>query len=173
MQLARTHLTDDPGRSKNPLKKAMRRRNAKKVEFSTPTYYEPDPRQWPPEEDEVDEDGLPSDDTQAQDERNGYEGGSSAVTPLDETHGDLADRWTMANEDGDFGGQSTVSPWTGTEATAPQDATSHDGENSCRLRILNAANIAQAIHRKQLRLVAYGTPIPSSMTILLNRGRSH
>lgn len=34
-------LGDNPERSKNPLKKAMRRRNAKMVQFSAPTYYDP------------------------------------------------------------------------------------------------------------------------------------
>lgn len=44
------HLTDDPGKSKNPLKKAMRRRNAKKVDFSTPTFYEASEVEWSDEE---------------------------------------------------------------------------------------------------------------------------
>lgn len=34
-------LGDNPEKSKNPLKKAMRRRNAKTVQFAAPTYYEP------------------------------------------------------------------------------------------------------------------------------------
>ena len=33
-------LGDNPEKSKNPLKKAMRRRNAKSVTFATPTYFE-------------------------------------------------------------------------------------------------------------------------------------
>ena len=33
-------LGDNPEKSKNPLKKAMRRRNAKTVQFTAPTYYE-------------------------------------------------------------------------------------------------------------------------------------
>ena len=34
-------LGDNPEKPKNPLKKAMRRRNAKTVQFTAPTYYEP------------------------------------------------------------------------------------------------------------------------------------
>ena len=34
-------LGDNPEKSKNPLKKAMRRRNAKTVQFAPPTYYDP------------------------------------------------------------------------------------------------------------------------------------
>ena len=34
-------LGDNPEKSKNPLKKAMRRRNAKTVQFAAPQYFEP------------------------------------------------------------------------------------------------------------------------------------
>ncbi len=40
MQLSQTMLGDNPEKSKNPLKKAMRRRNAKTVQFTAPTYFE-------------------------------------------------------------------------------------------------------------------------------------
>lgn len=40
-KLASTMLGDNPEKSRNPLKKAMRRRNAKTVTFSDPTYYDP------------------------------------------------------------------------------------------------------------------------------------
>lgn len=43
-------LGDNPEKSKNPLKKAMRRRNAKTVNFAPPTYYEPEDRDWSDEE---------------------------------------------------------------------------------------------------------------------------
>lgn len=48
-------LGDNPEKSKNPLKKAMRRRNAKTVNFAPPTYYEPEERVWSDNE-EVDDD---------------------------------------------------------------------------------------------------------------------
>ena len=47
-------LGDNPERSMNPLKKAMRRRNAKTVNFAPPTYFEPPEQQWSDEEDEID-----------------------------------------------------------------------------------------------------------------------
>lgn len=53
-------LGDNPEKSKNPLKKAMRRRNAKTVNFAPPTYYDADPRVWSDDEDE-DEDGEEGD----------------------------------------------------------------------------------------------------------------
>lgn len=40
LQLSATMLGDNPEKSKNPLKKAMRRRNAKTVTFTSPTYFE-------------------------------------------------------------------------------------------------------------------------------------
>lgn len=48
-------LGDNPEKSKNPLKKAMRRRNAKNVNFAPPTYYDADPRVWSDDEDEEEE----------------------------------------------------------------------------------------------------------------------
>src|SRR5690349_11513405 len=48
-------LGDNLEKSKNPLKKAMRRRNAKTVQFSSPTYYEPSEYEY--SDDEEDEDG--------------------------------------------------------------------------------------------------------------------
>src|ERR1700761_3317812 len=49
-------LGDNPEKSKNPLKKAMRRRNAKTVQFAPPTYYEPSDYEYSDEEDEEGED---------------------------------------------------------------------------------------------------------------------
>jgi hypothetical protein len=40
LQLSATMLGDNAEKSKNPLKKAMRRRNAKTVTFTSPTYFE-------------------------------------------------------------------------------------------------------------------------------------
>src|SRR5689334_6159111 len=48
-------LGDNPEKSKNPLKKAIRRRNAKTVAFAPPTYYEPEAREWSDEEEEGDQ----------------------------------------------------------------------------------------------------------------------
>lgn len=48
-------LGDNPEKSRNPLKKAMRRRNAKTVTFTDPTYYEPSDHEYSSEEDENDE----------------------------------------------------------------------------------------------------------------------
>ena len=45
-------LGDNPEKSKNPLKKAMRRRNAKTVQFAPPTYYEPSDYEYSDDEDE-------------------------------------------------------------------------------------------------------------------------
>lgn len=41
IDLSASMLGDNTEKSKNPLKKAMRRRNAKTVQFTAPTYYEP------------------------------------------------------------------------------------------------------------------------------------
>ena len=54
-------LGDNPEKSKNPLKKAMRRRNAKTVQFTAPTYYEPSDYEYSDEEDEGDDSQLDQD----------------------------------------------------------------------------------------------------------------
>lgn len=53
------HLLDEPTRSKNPLKKAMRRRNGRRVDFSAPTYYDANEVDWSDDEAAADlEDGA-------------------------------------------------------------------------------------------------------------------
>ena len=48
-------LGDNPEKSRNPLKKAMRRRNAKTVQFTEPTYYEPSENDYTTEEEHEDD----------------------------------------------------------------------------------------------------------------------
>ena len=48
-------LGDNPEKSKNPLKKAMRRRNAKTVQFAPPTYHEAAEIEYSSEEEGDDE----------------------------------------------------------------------------------------------------------------------
>ncbi|KIX08240.1 uncharacterized protein Z518_02896 [Rhinocladiella mackenziei CBS 650.93] len=50
VDLSASMLGDNPEKSKNPLKKAMRRRNAKTVQFAAPTYYEPSDYEYSDEE---------------------------------------------------------------------------------------------------------------------------
>jgi hypothetical protein len=57
-------LGDNPEKSKNPLKKAMRRRNAKSVQFTAPTYYEPSEYDYSDEED-IDESQMEQGDVSA------------------------------------------------------------------------------------------------------------
>ena len=45
-------LGDNPEKSKNPLKKAIRRRNGKTVQFAAPTYRDPPPMDYSTEEEE-------------------------------------------------------------------------------------------------------------------------
>ncbi|KAI9683927.1 MAG: hypothetical protein M1829_004262 [Trizodia sp. TS-e1964] len=50
--LSATMLGDNPEKSKNPLRKALRRRNAKTVQFTDPTYFEASDIDYSTEEDE-------------------------------------------------------------------------------------------------------------------------
>ncbi|MCJ1401043.1 hypothetical protein MMC11_004255 [Xylographa trunciseda] len=58
IDLSQTMLGDNPEKSRNPLKIAMRRRNAKTVQFTAPTYYEPSDHEYSSEE-EDEEGGYP------------------------------------------------------------------------------------------------------------------
>ncbi|RMZ77665.1 hypothetical protein DV738_g4267, partial [Chaetothyriales sp. CBS 135597] len=57
IDLSASMLGDNPEKSKNPLKKAMRRRNAKTVQFTAPTYYEPSEYDYS-DDDEADDSQL-------------------------------------------------------------------------------------------------------------------
>jgi hypothetical protein len=79
-------LGDNPEKSKNPLKKAMRRRNAKTVQFAAPQYFEPSDFDYSDEEDEGQERQLEQGDSsqqgQEQDAKQGNGTETAAVAPL-------------------------------------------------------------------------------------------
>jgi hypothetical protein len=63
IDLAANMLSDSVHeKSKNPLKKAIRRRNAKTVTFTNPTYHEPSEYDYTTEEEDEDGDGVEGDD---------------------------------------------------------------------------------------------------------------
>ncbi|KKK15615.1 hypothetical protein ARAM_006526 [Aspergillus rambellii] len=67
VDLSATMLGDNSEKSKNPLKKAMRRRNAKTVTFTSPTYIEASDIEYSTEE-ELDDDASFNDDYASRDE---------------------------------------------------------------------------------------------------------
>ncbi len=78
-------LGDNPEKSKNPLKKAMRRRNAKTVQFAAPQYFDPSDVEYSTDEEEQ-EDGeylTQQEGAEPQDQDQGREVDESAtVEPL-------------------------------------------------------------------------------------------
>ncbi|PLN84339.1 hypothetical protein BDW42DRAFT_45327 [Aspergillus taichungensis] len=66
VDLSATMLGDNSEKSKNPLKKAMRRRNAKSVAFTSPTYIEASDVDWSTDE-ELDDDASFADEDLARD----------------------------------------------------------------------------------------------------------
>ncbi len=66
-QLSATMLGDNAEKSKNPLKKAMRRRNAKTVQFSAPTYVEASDYDYSSDEEREDGDSYVNGDSEAED----------------------------------------------------------------------------------------------------------
>lgn len=87
-------LGDNPEKSKNPLKKAMRRRNAKTVQFAAPTYYEPSDYEYSDDEEDGDDSQLDQgiddntdDDSNSQNEASGAERESQAQRDTASTNG--------------------------------------------------------------------------------------
>lgn len=76
-------LGDNAEKSKNPLKKAMRRRNAKTVTFSSPTYFEPSDVEYSTEEEEAgDEEFFEDEDGVTQDTQEDTQADNMTVEPL-------------------------------------------------------------------------------------------
>ena len=79
-------LGDNPEKSKNPLKKAMRRRNAKTVQFAAPQYFEPSDFDYSDEEEEGQEAQAEQAESSVQAEEQDVQQGNgtevAAVAPL-------------------------------------------------------------------------------------------
>jgi hypothetical protein len=77
-------LGDNPEKSKNPLKKAMRRRNAKTVQFAPPVYVEASDIDYSTDEDEHEGDHLTNEEdrAEAQNAQHDSEEEIAAVEPL-------------------------------------------------------------------------------------------
>lgn len=113
-------LGDNPEKSKNPLKKAMRRRNAKTVNFAPPTYYEPEAREWSDEDGEEEADDGPAahiDDNTAEQEQQGAQHQSEQGQQSQQIH--------------QTNGQQRVQPATATiHHVESNDATDEDEASS-------------------------------------------
>lgn len=111
-------LGDNPEKSKNPLKKAMRRRNAKTVQFSAPTYVEASDVEYSSDEEDGEGEfyGNGEEAAQIQDDQQEDQDKISAVEPLnlkaqsqeraselqDPTNGTLERKDTEGKEDPDI-----------------------------------------------------------------------
>lgn len=75
-------LGDNPEKSRNPLKKAMRRRNAKAVAFAEPTYYDAPIRDYSSDEGSLDGETLHSEEI-AEDHNDDQQDISSDIKPIE------------------------------------------------------------------------------------------
>src|SRR2546421_9515609 len=84
MQLSAAMLGDNPEKSKNPLKKAIRRRNAKTVQFAPPTFVEASDIDYSTDEDELEGEHLAQeeDPAEAQNTQQDTEEEIAAIEPL-------------------------------------------------------------------------------------------
>ncbi|KAL8942196.1 MAG: hypothetical protein Q9216_001804 [Gyalolechia sp. 2 TL-2023] len=87
IDLSQTMLSDAPEKSRNPLKKAMKRRNGKAVQFAAPTYVEASDVEYSTEEEDEEGDGeyLPNEEERPENQESDQEprqDDSAVVEPL-------------------------------------------------------------------------------------------
>ncbi|KAL9610046.1 MAG: hypothetical protein Q9167_005231 [Letrouitia subvulpina] len=81
IDLSQTMLGDNPEKSKNPLKKAIRRRNGKTVQFAAPTYVEASDMDYSSEEEEdAGEEYLPAEEAKAEPQEQDQESADEDAT---------------------------------------------------------------------------------------------
>lgn len=162
-------LGDNAEKSKNPLKKAMRRRNAKTVTFSSPTYFEASDVEFSTdEEDDGDEQFFEDEDATAQDTQEDTQATENmTVEPLR-----LKPRPEAA--------ESTKEAETAEKPASPEkERTSEELVESQRMLNLipydfskEWANLGmQRIMFPDPGMVSFGTPIRSLRMIVLRRRR--
>jgi hypothetical protein len=124
-------LGDNAEKSKNPLKKAMRRRNAKTVTFASPTYFEPSSVDYSTDEEQDDDQFFEDEDetarSDAQDTQDENQSDNLAVEPLRPKSQPDKDA-LMSNEEGES--ELRVSP----EKPETGD-DSHDKQSMFDLRL--------------------------------------
>lgn len=87
-------LGDNSDKPKNPLKQAIRRRNAKSVHFAAPTYYEASEVDYSTEEEDGEESAQGSHEHQSEEQdKNGNE-----IIAMNSSHDKLNDEVTTVNE---------------------------------------------------------------------------
>ena len=115
-------LGDNPEKFKNPLKKAMRRRNAKTVAFAEPTYFEASGNEYSSEEDnEEDLDFI----TSAADVRNESQSGHQVDPGVDVVE-PLKIRETPKENGKAEAPKSDITVAQATESMKPQDDRARD-----------------------------------------------
>jgi hypothetical protein len=82
LQLSQTMLGDTAEKTKNPLKKAMRRRNAKTVTFTAPTYVEPSDYEFSSDEETGDDISPPNGNSRLEEDQNAEDGDQDEITTV-------------------------------------------------------------------------------------------
>ena len=136
-------LGDNPEKSKNPLKKAMRRRNAKTVQFAPPQYFEPSDFDYSDEEEEGEErhteqheDAVQAQEPEAQ---QGSGTDTAAVAPLKintQQTGPIANGIHRIRSDESMGSDKAASP---EKQTSPDVTTANEVQDDSNIRPRNRA----------------------------------
>jgi hypothetical protein len=75
-------LGDTTEKTKNPLKKAMRRRNEKRVTFTAPTYVEPSDYEFSSDEETGDDISPPNGNSRSEEDQNAEDGDQDEITTV-------------------------------------------------------------------------------------------
>ena len=129
-------LGDNPEKSKNPLKKAMRRRNAKTVQFAAPQYFEPSNFEYSDDEGhdgqvELGQDGSQAESQEAEEENHTE---AAAVAPLSINtlqDGPVVNGIQRIRSNDSLGSDKRISP---EKTRSPEAIAANDGRDELNLR---------------------------------------
>ncbi|OJJ49815.1 hypothetical protein ASPZODRAFT_1033532 [Penicilliopsis zonata CBS 506.65] len=132
IDLSATMLGDNPEKSKNPLKKAMRRRNAKTVTFTSPTYIEASDVEYSSDEELEGHDYFNDDDDEVQEDQDAHESQDENIVveplrpkPLREKQTEELE--TIETQDSDSAGAERTSEEIFESPTEPTVSRSRNG----------------------------------------------
>lgn len=120
-------LGDNPEKTKNPLKKAMRRRNAKTVNFAPPTYYEPDEQVWSDEEEDQEGEDAHAENASTQQSQQQAQQGQQTQQNKELEQGDYAQHPNQTNQVSE---QQRAQPASATIHRIDSDNETEDDEPS-------------------------------------------
>lgn len=175
LQLSATMLGDTAEKSKNPLKKAMRRRNARTVQFSAqPVYFDASDYEYSSDEEDH-EDGPFANGGAVQEQQGAQHVEEDEVTQAETQVNGKRDVSDSMNGDVELNGRldEVESRGRGGDQPRPSEESVIDKQCECSSTLWNLipSNIAQSV-QASLAMAQSATQIPSSKTTLPKPAKS-